>query len=172
MPVYKDPDGREWTTDHAGPVSPDQIFTSPEHHLWAADSTFASMSEVRDRDNSDPSHPRVPGYPPGFVPAGVSAMPGGYSGVGGVIAPGVTVTTSKPHDPVERPAHYLAGGIECIDAIEAACTPAEFIGFLKGQVIKYNWRLGLKGSRSEDAGKARWYAARLEAFLKKTDALL
>ena len=35
-----------------------------------------------------------------------------------------------PHDPVSRPSHYTAGGIECIDAIRAALTPDEFRGFV------------------------------------------
>lgn len=70
-------------------------------------------------------------------------------------------------DPVERPAHYASGAVECIDAIEAALSTEGFIGFLRGQVIKYQWRVGSKGDAAEDAAKSRWYAARLEAFLKR-----
>lgn len=73
---------------------------------------------------------------------------------------------AKDADPVENPAHYTAGAIECIDAIEAALGRGAFIGYLRGQVLKYTWRIGLNGDAAEDAGKARWYAARLEALLK------
>lgn len=70
-------------------------------------------------------------------------------------------------DPINHPPHYTQGGIECIDAIRAALGRDQFIGFLRGQVIKYQWRCGLKGDPAEDAGKARWYAARLEQELKE-----
>jgi hypothetical protein len=77
-----------------------------------------------------------------------------------------TEDTPAPHyDPVERPEHYASGAVECIDAIEAALGCEQFIGFLRGQVIKYQWRLGRKAG-GDDAGKARWYAARLEKLLK------
>jgi hypothetical protein len=36
------------------------------------------------------------------------------------------------HDPVNHPAYYTSGAVECIDAIQAALTPEEFRGFLKG----------------------------------------
>ena len=35
-------------------------------------------------------------------------------------------------DPVDKPMHYAAGSVECIDAIEAQLTPEEFRGYLKG----------------------------------------
>lgn len=59
-----------------------------------------------------------------------------------------------------NPAHYKQGGIECIDAIEAALTPEEFRGFCKGNVIKYTWRERIKG-KNESLAKARWYINRL-----------
>ena len=43
-------------------------------------------------------------------------------------------------DPV-NPEHYRQGGIECIDAIEAALTPEEFRGYCKGNAMKYIWRM-------------------------------
>ena len=60
-------------------------------------------------------------------------------------------------DPI-NPNHYKAGEVECIDAIASALSPAEFRGYLRGQIIKYTWRLGLKGSAEVDAEKALWYA--------------
>jgi hypothetical protein len=64
------------------------------------------------------------------------------------------------HDPVDRPAHYQ-GDIECIDAIKAQLTEEQFIGYLRGQVAKYNWRIGRKGEAEHDAKKLLWYAKML-----------
>lgn len=63
-------------------------------------------------------------------------------------------------DSVNHPAHYTAGGVECIDAIEAAIGPLGSEAFLTGQVIKYMWRWKLKNG-AEDLKKARWYLDRL-----------
>lgn len=69
-------------------------------------------------------------------------------------------------DPVNHPSHYTSGAIECIDAIEAALGRDGFMAFLRGQVIKYNWRCGLKDAPAQDAAKARWYADRLVSVLE------
>ena len=78
---------------------------------------------------------------------------------------------TKPvaHDPV-NPDHYKDSdnGIECIDAIRAALGRDGFIAFLRGQVIKYSWRLGKKGSAVTDAEKAQWYQAKLVEVLHET----
>ena len=63
-------------------------------------------------------------------------------------------------DNVNHPEHYTSGGIECIDAIEAALTPEEFRGFLKGNVIKYTWRERMKAG-VESLQKAQWYLNKL-----------
>ena len=68
-------------------------------------------------------------------------------------------------DSVNNPAHY-AGAVECIDAIEAALGPDGFIAFLRGNVIKYTWRLGRKDAALQDAQKAAWYQAKLVERLK------
>lgn len=62
-----------------------------------------------------------------------------------------------------NPRHYRLHGVECIDVIRAALTPEEFMGFLKGNVIKYNFRAGHKGRASTDYGKAEWYQKVLRA---------
>ena len=67
---------------------------------------------------------------------------------------------AQANDPVNYPEHYKSGEIECIDAIEAALTPEEFRGYLKGNVFKYTWRERLKGG-DESMAKARWYINRL-----------
>lgn len=64
-------------------------------------------------------------------------------------------------DMVNSPPHYQsAKGIESIDAIEAALTPEEFRGFLRGNCLKYLWRCEKKGG-TEDLKKAAWYLNRL-----------
>lgn len=60
-------------------------------------------------------------------------------------------------NPVNHPSHYTSGKIECIDAIEAALTPEQFLGFLRGTQLKYLWRAGKKVNTIEDLQKARWY---------------
>lgn len=72
-----------------------------------------------------------------------------------------------------NPDHYRQGGIECIDAIEAALTPEEFRGYCKGNIIKYTWRERHKGRSAEDLAKSLWYLKRIIAVLnraKETDA--
>ena len=63
-------------------------------------------------------------------------------------------------DEVNNPEHYTAGGIECIDAIQAALTPEEFRGFLKGNILKYTWRERHTGG-VQSLEKAEWYLKRL-----------
>lgn len=68
---------------------------------------------------------------------------------------------------VDHPAHYNQGKIECIEALESALGPEQFIGFLRGQVIKYQWRLGRKDASAQDAAKANWYGKYLEDYLRR-----
>lgn len=72
------------------------------------------------------------------------------------------------NDPVNHPAHYTAGGIECIDAIAAAltCQKDPMQAWLTGQVLKYLWRWPLKNGL-EDLEKARWYLDRLIGKVSK-----
>jgi hypothetical protein len=63
-------------------------------------------------------------------------------------------------DEVNHPAHYTAGSIECIEAIEAQLTPEEYKGYLKGNVAKYLWREKQKGGK-QSLEKAEWYLKRL-----------
>jgi hypothetical protein len=60
------------------------------------------------------------------------------------------------NDPVNHPSHYTQGGIECIEAIQAALTLEEFKGYCKGNVLKYVWREQHKGG-NESLRKANWY---------------
>lgn len=86
-------------------------------------------------------------------------------------APAVAGTSRAqvPFDNVQRPQHYADtdNGIECIDAIRAALGREGFIAFLRGQVIKYSWRLGKKDKAVTDAEKAQWYQAKLVEVLQE-----
>jgi Protein of unknwon function (DUF3310) len=63
---------------------------------------------------------------------------------------------------VNRPNHYTAGAVECIDAIDAAVAHLTDgrEAFYTAQVIKYVWRWKLKNG-VEDLKKAKWYLERL-----------
>mgnify|MGYP001344885633 CR=1 FL=1 len=64
-------------------------------------------------------------------------------------------------DIINHPAHYTAGKVECIDAIEAATEGLEGIqAVCTGNVIKYIWRWNRKGG-VQDLYKCRWYLDRL-----------
>jgi hypothetical protein len=73
-------------------------------------------------------------------------------------------------DIVNSPFHYIQG-IETIKIIRAKLTDEEYRGYLKGTIMKYNTRIGLKGSEQDalnDAGKLKWYAGKLEELLNET----
>ena len=56
--------------------------------------------------------------------------------------------------------HYKDMPIQPWHVMESVLTREEFIGFLKGNVIKYSLRAGRKEG-SDDAGKARHYMQKL-----------
>jgi hypothetical protein len=64
----------------------------------------------------------------------------------------------KQSDPI-NPSHYKQGGIECIEAMKVALGGG-FLGYLRGNAIKYLWRYDRKNG-IEDLKKARWYLDRL-----------
>lgn len=59
--------------------------------------------------------------------------------------------------------HYTTMEITPWEVMEAVLTPEEFIGFLKGNVLKYSMRAGRKAG-TDDADKARHYAQKLAEF--------
>ena len=70
-----------------------------------------------------------------------------------------TVTKTPPPlcDVVNHPAHYTAGKVECIDALEAVTEGLEGIeAVCTANAIKYLWRWKRKGG-NEDLQKAKWY---------------
>lgn len=72
--------------------------------------------------------------------------------------------TGEHYDEI-NPDHYKQGGIECIDAIEAALTGDEFRGYCKGNVMKYTWRERHKQQKTA-LEKAKWYLERLIMVMK------
>tara|TARA_R100001086_G_scaffold201688_1_gene117894 strand:- start:56 stop:283 length:228 start_codon:yes stop_codon:yes gene_type:complete len=71
-------------------------------------------------------------------------------------------------DVVNKPKHYNQGDIECIDAIEAMLTHEEFVGYLRGNSLKYRWRFRYKNG-TEDLLKAQWYERKLLKVLEDKD---
>lgn len=63
-------------------------------------------------------------------------------------------------DNVNSPNHYASQSIECIVAMEAMLSPEEFIGYLRGNIFKYQWRYKQKNG-IEDLKKAQWYQNKL-----------
>ena len=60
---------------------------------------------------------------------------------------------------VEHPKHYRLEGIkEVLDVIRYALSEEEYLGFLKGNVIKYAIRAPNKGELEQDWEKASYYA--------------
>lgn len=69
------------------------------------------------------------------------------------------------HDPVDHPSHYTQGGIETIDFIRAKLSKEEFVGYCRGNVLKYLSRGPHKGG-IEDYRKANVY---LEWMIEAAD---
>ena len=60
-------------------------------------------------------------------------------------------------DPVEWPAHYNQGNIECIDAMVSAFGMEYVVIYCRLAAFKYMWRFKHKGRAEEDLNKAIWY---------------
>ena len=64
-------------------------------------------------------------------------------------------------DNVNHPSHYTQGGIECIEALEAATVNLKGIeAVCTANAIKYLWRWKDKNG-AEDLNKAIWYIKKL-----------
>lgn len=77
--------------------------------------------------------------------------------------------SGKPleNDPAVNPSHYRQGGIECIEAIQAATEGlAGFEGMLTGNCIKYLWRWKYKNG-VQDLKKCHWYLEKLIEVLDR-----
>lgn len=74
----------------------------------------------------------------------------------------------RTFDNVNNPKHYASGGIECIDAMEAAYGAEAVMHFCMCNAFKYQWRFNKKNG-IEDLHKARWYMNKYEELSKKTE---
>ena len=57
--------------------------------------------------------------------------------------------------------HYKDMAIQPWDVMQSVLTREEFVGFLKGNVLKYSLRAGKKAGADDDAAKAKHYAQKL-----------
>ena len=76
---------------------------------------------------------------------------------------GVRLESKVKEDSVNNPKHYMlfADGMESFDVIRKTLTREEYIGFLKGNILKYRLRAGKKGEASTCIDKSDWYAQKL-----------
>lgn len=65
--------------------------------------------------------------------------------------------------------HYKDMGMQPWEVMKAVLTREEWIGYLKGNVIKYGMRQGKKDS--DDASKAKHYAQKLQEEIEKLSYL-
>jgi Protein of unknwon function (DUF3310) len=63
--------------------------------------------------------------------------------------------------------HYKDMVVQPWEVMETLLTPEEFVGFLKGNYLKYVLRAGKKGEANEDFSKAKHYKMKLDEVLAK-----
>ena len=71
------------------------------------------------------------------------------------------------YDPVDKPAHYNQGGVECIDYIRQVLGLDGFIAYCHGNMIKYQHRYRYKQNPREDMKKAQWYLNKMNEALEE-----
>jgi hypothetical protein len=73
-----------------------------------------------------------------------------------------TLISGQTIEKVNHPPHYGAEDSphECIECLEAWLTREQYIGFLRGNAIKYLRRADRKGDCLSDLKKALWYIQR------------
>ena len=63
--------------------------------------------------------------------------------------------------------HYdLWNGFEAIDVMKSVLTPEEYLGYLKGNCLKYQLRLGKKDDVSKEIQKIKDYTRELNSLLE------
>ena len=67
--------------------------------------------------------------------------------------------------------HYNTMAIEPWEVLESVLTREEWIGFLKGTIIKYSMRQGRKTNADDDADKARHYALKLRTVMQEVSGI-
>ena len=74
---------------------------------------------------------------------------------------------TREDEPIEDEhfdSHY-SGAVQPIEFMQAQMQPSEFIGFLKGNIIKYIARMGKKDDPAKEVAKIKRYAEWLEKAL-------
>ena len=76
---------------------------------------------------------------------------------------------SQSPDMVNSPSHYQLDGLVAIDIIKTSLTADEYLGYLKGNALKYMLREPFKGNAKQDVAKAQWYLERYHALVEFRD---
>jgi hypothetical protein len=76
-------------------------------------------------------------------------------------------------DEINSPVHYNTGSMETIDLIREGMSNDEFLGYLKGNVLKYicRYRHKHKENPVKDLMKARWYIEKLISTMREKQAV-
>jgi len=71
------------------------------------------------------------------------------------------------HDEVMHPSHYLlfSDGTEVIDVIKKTLSKQEYMGYLKGNILKYRLRAGNKGEANQCIAKANNYKRMMDDMM-------
>ena len=67
----------------------------------------------------------------------------------------------------ENKHHLLWKGMQSLDVMKSALTREEYIGFLKGQILKYQLRLGKKDDVAKELKKIQDYTNELNKMLNE-----
>ena len=81
----------------------------------------------------------------------------------GITAESLNFEEAPKSDAVNHPSHYNRYSREVIESIKGLCTPEEFRGYLKGNIIKYSARYPDKGG-IQDIDKLAKYTQFLKDF--------
>lgn len=65
--------------------------------------------------------------------------------------------------------HYKDMAMQPWDVMQSVLTHDEFVGFLKGNIIKYSMRQGRKDGANDDADKAIHYAEKLDEVMRRAN---
>lgn len=65
--------------------------------------------------------------------------------------------------------HYQKAAMQPIEVMQAILSKEEFIGFLRGNIIKYRMRADYKDNKNEDINKANQYSHWLYLIAKNPD---
>ena len=81
--------------------------------------------------------------------------------------PDPAADVNKENDMVDNPEHYTFGGIETVDYLKAKLTKEEFVGWCRGNALKYLSRAGHKDEELQEYRKAAKYIEWIVDTLKE-----